>query len=447
MTRTRRLWELMDLGRGILEVNELTLLIGGHILIETAQRTTGLNSILGLQPDDTIKQLPERLAAHQRYQLLAEHLSGLLIHPGVEKVLDQIRYIASTVLNDVPQTQVWSVAGEVFSELLGRMDVMRAGFMTTPDAVADLVTGPLNLTPGMQVLDPAAHAGQLLVAVGRKLVRQGIDPEDVTLHGREPFRIAAALGQLNLLLNQLPKATMVASDVLIDEPYPLGQYDIVLNIPPFNADRVLDLERDPRFYRARKGGRIKSEAAYLQAGLAALKPGGQAVFLMPSGVLFTSFYSQLRESVAQEGIITAAVNLPAGLLSGTGISLALLVFDLPGRGEAKSTTTQLVEADKVVERSRTLPTLTSETIAAVVEGIRGHEQDGIKVCNVTLSEQAGKDYIWLLSVYQQQDIRMESLPDTLALLPAAIQQAQEVEQQVAVAMKNLQEVLKSSRSQ
>lgn len=444
MTSSRRLWELMDLGRDLLEFTELGLLVGGGLLVETAQRTPELNRILQLQPNDTIRQLPERLAAHSNYEVLASHLATALRKPGMEKFLDQIRYIVPQILSGVPQEELWSKAGQEFSQLLSRLDTMRAGFLTTSDPITDLVAAPLHLTSGMQVLDPAAHAGQLLVAVGRKLIQQGVEPGSVVLHGYEPSQTAVALGQLNLLLNKIPHAVLLASEFLNSDSYPLGEYDAVLSIPPFNGDRVLDLERDPRFYRNRKGGRIKSESAYLQAGLAALKPGGQASFLMPTGVLFTGFYAYLRQAFASEGIVTAAVNLAPGLLNGTAIATALLVFDLPESGEAKSPSLRLVEAENIGEKSRAQRLLNAASIAAVVDGIRGRESESIKVCEVTSAQQADKDYIWLVASYEQQELHIESLPETQKLIPAAIQRAQETEQAVAAAMANLQKALETT---
>ncbi len=349
-------------------------------------------------------------------------------------------------MNEVPQAEIWSVAGQLFSELLGRMDVMRVGFVTMPDAVADLIAAPLRIEAGMQVFDPAAHVGQLLIAVGRKLLAQGIDPTDVTLVGNESSLTAAALGQLNLLLNQLPDATLTAQDSLRGEAYPLNQYDVVLSLPPFGGDRVLDIERDPRFYRVRKGGRIKLETAYVQVGLAALKPGGQAAFLLPAGVLFGSFWNQMREAVSREGIVRAAVHLPSGLLSFSGLFTALLVFDLPERGEAKSPTLRLIEGEAFGERTRFQRVVKPESIDALVRAIDGQAQEGMNVCEVTLAEQAEKDYLWLVTAYQEQDIQMESLGETLKLIPAAIQQAHDAEQQVAAAMQNLQAVLDNART-
>lgn len=446
MTRPRRLWELLELGRGLVDFTELTLLAGGSLLLEAAHRVPSLNSVLQLRSDDSIEQLPERLRAQPRYQLLAEHMTTVLARPGVDKVLGQLRYVTSQILNDIPQEEVWPASGQMFGELLGRADTMRSGFYTLPDTGADLVVSPLRLTAGMQVFDPTAHSGQLLIAVGRKLRAQGVAPEEVTLLGQEAFPFAAAMGQLNLLLNQLPQATLVAGDLLTDESYPLGQYDVVISIPPFNADRVLELERDPRFYRNRKGGRIKSESAYLQAGLAAVKPGGQATFLMPASVLFTGFYAQLREAFAHEGIITAAVHLAPGLLAGTAVTAALLVFDLPDRGEAKSSSLRLVEAENIGEKGRMQRVLTPETVSLIMDGIRGQEGEAVQVCEVTLAEQIEKDFIWLSSAYQQQELHMVSLSATQQLIPAAVQQAQDTEKQVADAMANLQQVLEASRT-
>lgn len=445
MTRSRRLWELMELGRGLLDVAELTLLAGASLLVEAAHRVPSLNSVLHLRPDDSIEQLPERLGAEPRYAALAAQTKTVLTRPGVDQLLGQLRYVASQILSDLSQEEVWPATGQLFSELLGRFDVMRSGFSAVPDAVADLVVSPLNVTPGMRAFDPAAQAGQMLIALGRKLRAQGIDPDEAELSGHEASTFAAALGQLNLLLNQLPKATLVAADTLTQGTSPLGQYDAVISLPPFGGDRVIDVERDPRFYRNRKGGKVKSESAYMQVGLAAVKPGGQAVFLLPTSVLFTSFYAQLRQAFAQEGIVTAAVHLAPGLLSGTPVALAVLVFELPDRGGAKSSTLRLVDAENVGEKSRALRTLPADAVSQIAEGIRGQESDAVRVCEVSLAQQIDKDFIWLASAYQEQELSMESPAELQAAVPAAVQRAKATEAQVAEAMANLQRVLEAPR--
>lgn len=445
MTRFRRLWELMELGRGLLDASELTLLAGASLLVEAAHRVPSLNSVVQLRLDDSIEQLPERLGAEPRYAALAAHTKTVLTRPGVGQLLGQLRYVASQLLSDLTEEEVWPVAGQLFSELLGRFDGMRSGVFAVSDAVADLIVNPLNVTPGMRAFDPAAQAGQMLIALGRKLRAQGMDPDEAELSGHEVSTFTAALGQLNLLLNQFPKATLVTADTLMQGASPLGQYDAVISFPPFNADRVIDVERDPRFYRNRKGGKIKSESAYMQVGLAAVKPGGQAVFLLPSGVLFTGFYAQLRQAFAQEGIVTAAVHLAPGLISGTAIALAVLVFDLPDRGGAKSSTLRLVNAENVGEKNRALRTLTTEAISQIAEGIRGQEGDAIRVCEVSLAEQIEKDFIWLASAYQEQKLFIESLAEIQVVIPAAVQRAKDTEAHVAEAMANLQSVLEDSR--
>lgn len=445
MIRSRRLWELMELGRGVLDVTELTLLVGASLLVEAAHSVPSLNILLQLHPNDSLEQLPERLGEEPRYAALAAHIRTVLTRPGVDQLLGQLRYVASQLLSDLTEEEVWPATGRLFSELLGRFDPMRSGFSAVPDAVADLVVSPLNVTPYMRAFDPAAQAGQMLIALGRKLRSQGMDPNEAELLGHEASTFAAALGQLNLLLNQLPKATLVAADTLTQGNSPLGQYDAVISFPPFNADRVIDVERDPRFYRNRKGGKVKSESAYMQVGLAAVKPGGQAIFLLPTGVLFTGFYSQLRQAFAQEGIVTAAVHLAPGLLSGTAVALAVLVFDLPDRGSAKSSTLRLVDAENVGAKNRALRTLPAEAVLQIAEGIRGQAGDAVRVYEVSLAEQTEKDFIWLASAYEEQELSMESLAEIQAVVPAAVQRAKDTEAQVAKAMANLQRVLEAPK--
>lgn len=76
--------------------------------------------------------------------------------------------------------------------------------------------------------------------------------------------------------------------------------------------------------------------------LASLRNDGQAVVVVPVGVLFRNTESKIREQIIEHNLLEAVIELPPNLFYGAAISTAILVF----RKERMRTQTLFVDARK-----------------------------------------------------------------------------------------------------
>lgn len=175
----------------------------------------------------------------------------------------------------------------------------------TPRAVSDCMLSLIDLRPGDLVLDPAAGAGDRLLAValdpGHRMHRAatvGFDLDatmvrigsmSMLFHGVETFRIETA--------NLLAQAR---------EPQPA---DVVLCQPPFGnrIDRALLAPE----YREVPGAR--SEVLFALLALDLLRPGGRAAMILPKNVAFSRSTAtrHLRRRLLERGL-RSVITLPAG---------------------------------------------------------------------------------------------------------------------------------------
>lgn len=212
----------------------------------------------------------------------------------------------------------------IFAEEAGK----KISNILTPKEVIDLVTKLIDENKENNSLcDPASGSGTLLVEVGKKLGIKGAD-----IFGQEVNWNLYALTKMNLMLNGFKSSTFLWGDSLsnpkLTDNGRLKQFDIVVSAPPF-ADKWVaeEAEYDP-YGRFLYGIPPKSQAtwAYISHILTSLKTSGQAVVVVPSGVLFRNNESKIREQIIEHNLLEAVIELPQNLFYGTAISTAILVF-------------------------------------------------------------------------------------------------------------------------
>lgn len=225
--------------------------------------------------------------------------------------------------------------------------------------------------------DPASGSGTLLVEVGRKMGIRGID-----VYGQEGNWNLYALAKMNLMLNGFKRTTFLWGDSLSNpklvDQRGLKQFDIVVSVPPF-ADKWAAEEAYNDFYRRFKYGiPPKSQVtwAYISHILASLCDDGQAVVVVPVGVLFRNTESKIREQIIERNLLEAVIELPPNLFYGTAISTAILIF----RNNRRRTHTLFVDARKGYISNKGLYKLPSSIIEELVDAYKGFLA-GEKLCS------------------------------------------------------------------
>lgn len=174
--------------------------------------------------------------------------------------------------------------GEIFDPKL-------VGTFLSPDAVADMVAGKLDLAPGMEVLEPSAGRGAIAKAVLRACPEVFVRcVELLDVHRRE------------LQMLDLP---IIGADFLAMRPEDQD--------PPFDAAAM-----NPPF----NGG---AECHHVLHAARFVRPGGQLVSIVSRGVTFRKDapYSSLAKWIERHGAIE---NMPDGSFaeSGTWIRTSML---------------------------------------------------------------------------------------------------------------------------
>ncbi len=232
--------------------------------------------------------LPARLAA-VGVHLLARHdpeLVGLLpAAPGLDDPE------LATLLEELADTLGPTAA---FEDLCARHR-RRPG--EPPGALATAMAS-IALPAGGSVLDPACGAGVLLLAAGATNVAgQDADPGTAL--------IAAA----RLLLAAAGRAApVVVGDALRADAFAGREFDAVLSAPPV-ADRVWprdELAADARFTHGLPP-RTEPELAWVQHGLAHVRPGGRVVLRLPAAVASRRSGRRVRANLLRAGVLHAVV--------------------------------------------------------------------------------------------------------------------------------------------
>ncbi|TDC76194.1 N-6 DNA methylase [Actinomadura sp. 7K507] len=196
----------------------------------------------------------------------------------------------------------------------------------TPEPVVRLM---LELGgPARTVLDPACGTGAYLGMANEvfKNVEQ--------LLGQEIDDTTARMSAIQLALRGAP-AEIHAGDSLLADAFPGRTVDLVATNPPFN-DRgwgYEELTGDPRWEYGLPP-RMESELAWLQHGLAHVRPGGTVVLLMPPAVANRRSGRRVRAELLRRGTLRAVIGLPPGAVPNMAVALTVWVLRRPSPGDS-----------------------------------------------------------------------------------------------------------------
>jgi hypothetical protein len=264
---------------------------------------------------------------------------------------------------------------EWFGERLDGPELWSGGSygVVVPPHIARLMGSLVEVRPGMSVLDPACGVGGLLAAAWQEKLRtaeNGLRGPDLNLFGIEHNLDVLAVVQLRLYLLGVPvdqRSTALTGHYWRVLP---NHVDVVLSAPPAGTmyERT-DLEMGGRWHWF--PNRVSAEAAITMLTLEKLAPDGGAVLLIPKGMLFRGGDdARLRRILMQDGVVSAVISLPAGILAPlTHIETALLV--LRKRDNAIGFPAIMIDASDAGSRERRRVFLSEEECATILRLVRG----------------------------------------------------------------------------
>ncbi|WP_024934749.1 N-6 DNA methylase [Actinomadura welshii] len=214
----------------------------------------------------------------------------------------------------------------------------------TPEPVARLM---LELGgPARTVLDPACGTGTYLNLAAELFG----DAEQ--LLGQEIDETTARMSGIQLALRGAP-AEVSAGDSLLADAFPGRTVDLVVCNPPFN-DRgwgYEELTGDPRWEYGLPP-RMESELAWLQHGLAHVRPGGHVVLLMPPAVANRRSGRRVRAELLRRGALRAVIGLPSGAVPNMAVALTVWVLRRPSHGDQPADDVLMVDTSSDPENYR-----------------------------------------------------------------------------------------------
>ena len=248
----------------------------------------------------------------------------------------------------------------------------------TPAEVSSLLAKLTKSRPGARICDPACGSGSLLIKAG-----QEVGGNNFSLYGQELNVGTWALAMMNMFLHGFGNATIRWGDTLkspkLLEGDKLMKFDTVVAVPPFSLNKwgADEAERDmySRFWRG-VPPKSKGDWAFISHMIEVAYEGrGKVGVVVPHGVLFRgSGEGKIRQKTIEENLLEAVIGLPANLFFGTGIPVAIVIFN---KGK-KTEDILFIDASREYEAGKNQNKLRSQNIEHIVSTYREFTEGKLK---------------------------------------------------------------------
>ena len=234
----------------------------------------------------------------------------------------------------------------------------------TPHAIATimakLLVGDNEDLHNMEIYDPSAGTGTLLIALAHQ-----IGEEKCTIFSQDISQRSNKMLKLNLILNGLVASldNVIQGDTLVS-PYHksndgthLKQFDYVVSNPPFKmdfSDTREDIANQPaRFWAgvpSVQNKKVESMAIYtcfIQHVINSLSKNGKGAIVVPTGFITagTGIEKKILKHIVDEHIVYGCISMPSNVFATTGTNVSVLFFD----NSKKSNDVILIDASKLGE--------------------------------------------------------------------------------------------------
>jgi type I restriction enzyme M protein len=226
------------------------------------------------------------------------------------------------------------IIGDVYEYLIGKFAAdagKKAGEFYTPPEVSILLAKLVNPQPGNRICDPACGSGSLLIRVGKE-----VGSDNFFLAGQESNGSTWSLARMNMFLHAMDAARIEWCDTITNpkllEDDELMRFDIVVANPPFSLKKWgYDQVTEDRYRRFHRGLPPKSRGDYAFISHMieiAHEMNGKVGVIVPHGVLYRSgSEGNIRQKLIEDNLLEAVIGLPENVFYGTGIPVAILIFN------------------------------------------------------------------------------------------------------------------------
>lgn len=317
----------------------------------------------------------------------------------------------------------------------------------TPHSIATimarLLVGDNPDLRGMEVYDPSAGTGTLLMALAHQ-----IGEERCTIYSQDISQRSNKMLKLNLILNNLVHSldNAIQGDTLTepfhknDQGTALRQFDFIVSNPPFKIDfpdtHKAVAAQTARFWAGvpnvpKKINPKKPQMAiytcFLQHVINSLKPGGKAAVVVPTGFISAKagIENRILKHMVENHIVYGCISMPSNVFANTGTNVSVVFLQRPKQNEdATQRKITLIDASKLgeeykdgnIQKRRLLP----EEIDRIVTTFASQKAEDNFSAVITYDQMVEKNYSLSAGLYfdikiEHQDISTEEFIRRISL--------------------------------
>ncbi|MDA8227071.1 MAG: N-6 DNA methylase [Desulfitobacterium hafniense] len=215
-----------------------------------------------------------------------------------------------------------------YISMQSKKELRFAGEFISDVNLSRLMAEIADIENGMSLYDFAAGYGISLSEAAKD--------KDVVVAAQDITKVCAAVSIMSLTMCGNSGAE-VRCDDSISNPLTMGReqnltFDRVISAPPFglrrsNEDALIHSGQQANAFEYGLAYKLTGDLVFSRHLLASLNENGIGVLQMPMGSLFRSgMEEKIRTQMIEDNYIDAVIELPSGIVAGTNIKTALVVF-------------------------------------------------------------------------------------------------------------------------
>ncbi|AOZ94912.1 N-6 DNA methylase [Paenibacillus crassostreae] len=260
-----------------------------------------------------------------------------------------------------------------------------------PKEVNELAVKLLDIKSDSSVYD--FHAGY-----GRPLVEAARSNSNISVYGMDANPELVGIAELSAFMCGLQQGDFQQGDVfnvLRNEVGSERKFDYVISHPPLGIK--LNEGIHTKYGEIRRDGTL----GFVVHALESLKEEGKGIVTVSNGVLFQGS-GGIRKELIDNDWIDAVITLPAGIFTGSGLSITMLVINKKKAPERKGKV-QVIDASSFGERKRGAVIMSSSELDQIKDSYFNYKEDN-KLCRILdISEISQNKYNLLPGFYLQME--------------------------------------------
>lgn len=439
MDKKNLLWELENSLRGTVDKTECQNLIVGMLFYRfLSEKVQDQN--LPIPDDLKFNEISKKVASGKlRADNLIEVLSEIQLGFSEEfndlfmdaintltTLNNRVDDISSTIRLIIEQIDSFNVVDDqIFDDFLDQIalqDGRRGDEHHSPKSIRKLLASIAQIYNYSSLMDLSLGNGSTLIAAGA-------GKDKINYFGEEINESTARTAKINMIMHGImtDQINVRIGDSLLNDIFSNQKSEMVISTPPISMRWHSELlSDDPRFEMG-VSPRSKADFAFLQNALYHLSSDGHALLLTSHGVLFRSgSEAKIRQAMIDQGLISTVIGLPANLLTGSSIPVALMIFSNQPMEDIL-----FIDASREFEKNRMVNELSNENIDKITETVKLRKKVARYSYVATLKEVQEKDYnlniARYVDTYQKQErVNITKLNQRLKTVKAIEKNAKQV---------------------